>query len=111
MHPNSFGCGADGAFMRQPRVAHRSPPCKFFSRFFGDCNLQNAIDFAELERNAARSSAWQALHLSLTFSCGHIAAHHAAFYTSAFCKVQLILRSCLSSQGKAWLALHLNFNF
>ena len=58
----------------------------FFSEFFGKCNL---LDFAELrmrscgvggvERNAARYSAWQALHLSLTFSSGHIATHHAAF--------------------------------
>jgi len=51
-----------------------------------------------------------ALHLSLTFSklfdanpASHIAAHHAnfsaAFSASAFCRVQLILRSCLSSQG------------
>ena len=54
----------------------------FFRRFFVECNLQAAIDFAELRmrgcgvggveqmvgRNTARSSAWQALHLSLTFS-------------------------------------------
>ncbi|MGB7532839.1 MAG: hypothetical protein WA977_07670 [Halobacteriota archaeon] len=30
-------------FMCQPRIAHRSPPCKFC-----DCNLQAAIDFAVL---------------------------------------------------------------
>jgi hypothetical protein len=41
----------------------------------------------------------------------HTAAHHAAFSTGAFCKVQLILRSCLSSQGKAWQALHLRLTF
>jgi hypothetical protein len=45
--------------------------------FFRDCNLQNAIDFAEaaeaelksgmVGRNAARYSAWQALHLSPNF--------------------------------------------
>jgi len=38
-----------------------------------------------VERNAARSSAWLALHLSLTFSW-HIAAHHAKFLSSFFCK-------------------------
>jgi len=47
-------------FRRQARVAHRSPPCSFF----GDCNLQTAIDFAALrwrsgvggvERDALRS--------------------------------------------------------
>jgi len=45
----------------------------FFSEFFGECNL---LDFAEaaeggvggVVRNAARSSAWPALHISLTFS-------------------------------------------
>jgi hypothetical protein len=36
-----------------------------------------------VERNAARSSAWQALHLSLSFSSGRIATHHAAFSASA----------------------------
>jgi len=36
--------------------------------------------------DAARSSAWQALHLSLTFSSGRIAAHLAAFSASAFCE-------------------------
>ena len=30
-------------FRCKPRVAHRSPPRKFF----GDCNLRTAIDFAE----------------------------------------------------------------
>jgi len=56
---------------------------------------------AGLKRNAARSLAWPALRLSLTFSklsganpAYHSAAHHAAFSASAFCKVQLILRSC-----------------
>jgi len=29
----------------------------------------------------------------------HLAAHHAAFSTSAFCKVQLILRCCGSEVG------------
>ncbi|MGB7531446.1 MAG: hypothetical protein WA977_00505 [Halobacteriota archaeon] len=57
----------------QPRAAHRSPPCSFFCK----CILRTAIDFAEwrmrswwrgAERNAARYSAWLALHLSLTFS-------------------------------------------
>ena len=60
---------------------------QIFKRIFGECNLQGAIDFAVprmrsggvggVQRNAARSSAWLALHLSLTFSCGHIAAHRA----------------------------------
>ena len=37
--------------------------------FFLQVHSASAIDFAELRmRNAARSSAWQALHLSLTFS-------------------------------------------
>jgi len=72
--------------------------------------MQAAIDFAVLrmqcgvggvERNVARYSAWQALHLNLTFSrllgtnpAYHIATHHAAFSTRAFCKckLQLILR-------------------
>ena len=61
----------------QPRISHRSPPCKFC-----DCILQAAIDFAALrkrgwssrstgwagmERNALRSSAWPALYLSFNF--------------------------------------------
>jgi len=88
----------------QPHISHRTPPHKFFSRFFGECILQAAIDFAGMrmrnsgvrgvegvERNAARSSASPNLHLSLTFSCGHIAAHHANFLAGAIC---LILRSC-----------------
>ncbi|MCK4732129.1 MAG: hypothetical protein KAT65_06675, partial [Methanophagales archaeon] len=52
--------------------------------------------------------AWQALHISPTFSkllaanpACHIAAHHAAFSASAICKVQLILRSCGSGVGGA----------
>ena len=47
-----------------------------------------AAELQCVERNAARYSAWQALHLSLTFSklfdanpAWHIAAHHAAFST------------------------------
>jgi len=59
-----------------PGVAHRSPPCKFLSGFCGECIPQGAIDFAArssgvrgAERNAARSSAWLALHLTLT-NCG-----------------------------------------
>jgi len=45
-----------------------------------------------VERNAACSSAWQALHLSLSFSSGCIAAHHANFWAGAVAKLQLILR-------------------
>ena len=77
-----------------------------------------------MERNAARSSAWPALHLSLTLSSGHLATHHAPFSATAFCKVQLLLRRCGSGTGaaelqcvernaarsSAWQALHLNFN-
>jgi len=59
----TFSCNA--------RVAPRSPPCSFCYK----CILQGAIDFTEAvdamrswmrgaEWNAARSSAWQALHLS-----------------------------------------------
>ena len=75
-------------------------------------------------RNAACSLAWLALHLSLTLSklldanpALHIAAHRAAFSTSAFCKVQLLLRSCgcvvgvaerNAARSSAWLALHLS---
>jgi hypothetical protein len=103
----------------QTRVPPRSPPCSFF----GECILQAAIDFAALrKRNAARSSAWQALHLTLTFSRllvrqprisprSPLCKFLAAFSASAFCKVQLILRSCLSSQGKAWQALRLSLTF
>jgi len=47
-----------------------------------------------VDRNAARYSAWQALHLSLSFSSGRIAAHHANFWAGAVAKVQLILRRC-----------------
>jgi hypothetical protein len=70
-----------------------------------------------VERNATRYSTWQGLHLSPTFSSGRIATHHAAFSTSAFCKVQLILRSCgcgvvgverNALRYSAWLALHLS---
>jgi len=46
-----------------------------------------------VERNAARSSAWLALHLTLTFSSGRIATHRANFSAGAFCRMQLILRS------------------
>ena len=53
--------GEVGAFSPQPRISHRSPQCNFLSSFFGECILQAAIDFAAL-RNAARYSAWQALH-------------------------------------------------
>jgi len=52
--------------MCKARVAHRSAPCKFFSRFFGDCNLENAIDFAVAAD--AELEAWHALHISLIFS-------------------------------------------
>jgi len=65
-------------FKRQPLVAPRSPPCKFF----GGCNL---LDFAELRK--VELEAWRSLHLSLTFSkllatnpASHNAAHHAAFF-------------------------------
>jgi len=49
-------------FRCRPHLAPRSPPCKFC-----DCILQGAIDFAAL-RSEAELEAWQALHLSLTFS-------------------------------------------
>jgi len=70
--------------------------------------LQGAIDFAEAAD--AVLEAWQALHLSLTFSklsgthpACHIAAHRAAF--SAICKLQLILRRLRERswrRGKWW---------
>jgi hypothetical protein len=63
-----------------PRISHRNPPCKFLSSFFCNCILQAAIDFAEV-RSEAELEAWPALHISLSFSCGYIATHHAAFST------------------------------
>ena len=96
MHPISIECGVDGAFRRQPRLAHRSPP----RSFFGECILQGAIDFAEMRERSWRRGRL-CTYLSLTFSrlldakpAYHIAAHHAAFSTSAICKLQLILRCC-----------------
>ena len=42
----------------------------------------------------------------------HLATHHANISATAFCKVQLILRSGGSeAELKTWQALHLNFNF
>jgi len=38
-------------------MAHRSPPCKFFSSFFYKCNLQGATDFAELGKRSWRHGA------------------------------------------------------
>jgi len=104
-------------------------------QIFGRVHSASCIDFAErrkrswssrsnlrsgtvecVERNAARSSAWQALHISLTFSrlldakpAWHIAAHRANFWATAICKLQLILRSRLSSQGVAGFAPDPNF--
>jgi len=59
-----------------------------------------------VDRNAARSSAWPALHLSLTFSkllganpAWHLAAHRANFWAGAFRRMQLILRSGGSGVG------------
>ena len=72
-------------------VSHRTPPCTFFCKCIP---LQAAIDFAALRmrswrrRHGANSGAWT---LSAT-PAYHIAAHHANFSTSAFCKLQLILR-------------------
>jgi len=43
---SSFRDGVVWAFSHQPHLAHRSPPCKFF----GECNLQGAIDFAVLRK-------------------------------------------------------------
>ena len=63
-----------------------------------------------MERNAARSSAWQALHLSLTFSSGRFATHHAAFSASAFCRVQLICGAAVAVL-EAGPALHLSLTF
>ena len=99
-------------FRSQPLVAHRRPPCKFFSSFFYNCILQGAIVFAEA---AYPRKAWQGLHISLTFSCGHIATHHAAFSTSAICRTQLILRcwrrGANAARYSAWQALHLSLTF
>ena len=92
-------------------VAPRSPPCTFFY----NCILQGAIDFAELPTHK--------LNFQQTFRCNpayHIAAHHAAFSTGAFCTVQLVLRRCGSGVGgaerkaarsSAWQALHLSLTF
>ncbi|MGB7533043.1 MAG: hypothetical protein WA977_08750 [Halobacteriota archaeon] len=77
---------------------HIAATMQIFSSFFCDAFAKVQLILRScgsgvggVERNAARSSAWPALYLSLTFSC-HIAAHRAAFSARAFCKVQLILR-------------------
>jgi len=49
------------AFLGASPRSHRSTPCNFF----GGCDSQAAIDFAEA---AYLRKAWSALHLSLTFS-------------------------------------------
>jgi len=60
------------------------------------------------ERSGANGGAWA---LSAN-PASHLAAHHAAFSTSAFCKVQLILRSGGSeAELEAWQALHLSLTF
>jgi len=55
---------------------------------------------------SSQGKAWQALHLSPTFSklldatpASHPATHHAAFSASAICKVQLILRRLGANGG------------
>ena len=61
--------------MRQPRLAPRSPPRKFLANFSATAFRKVQLILrscggrvGSAERNAARSSAWQALHLSLIFS-------------------------------------------
>jgi hypothetical protein len=66
------------SFKYQPLVAHRSPPCNFCS----DCNLQNAIDFAELRMRCCGAEAWSEWW-GLDFRCNpasRIAAHRANFW-------------------------------
>ena len=90
----------------------REPPRSFLSSFFCKCILQGAIDFAEV-RSEAELEAWPALHISLSFSCGYIAPHHAAFST---CILQGAIDFAERSSGvrsaelEAWLALHLTLN-
>ena len=101
-------------FRCQPRVAPCSSPCKFF----GGCNL---LDFAELrmrscgvggvERNAARSSAWQALHISLTFRLAP-RSPPCNFCSECDCECAIdfaVLR--IEAKLEAWQALHLNQTF
>ncbi|MGB7532085.1 MAG: hypothetical protein WA977_03790 [Halobacteriota archaeon] len=56
MPRNSFRVWSGWGFSHQPRVAHRSPPCKFLSSFFCKCILQAAIDFAECVKCQPRFS-------------------------------------------------------
>ena len=58
-----------------------------------DAKLWGVEQMVGLERNAARSSAWPALHISLILSgllvanpAWRIAAHHAAFSAGAFAR-------------------------
>ena len=84
----------------QPPVSPRNPHAAFSARAF--CKVQLILRRCL----SSQGKAWQALHLSITFSrlsgtnpANHIATHQAAFSTSAFCKVQLILRSGGSGVG------------
>ena len=77
------GCGANGWAGEYTDGRILSSP-KFFQRFFGRCNLQGAIAFAEAALSANPAQ--------------HIATHHAAFSARAFCKLQLILRWCFKCQ-------------
>jgi len=57
-----------GLQMQTPLLTSQ-PTTQIFKQLFLQVHLQTAIDFAVLRmRSAARYSAWQALHLSLTFS-------------------------------------------
>jgi len=92
------------------------PTTRIFKR------LHSAICKVQLILRRLRKRSWRRGRLctyALTFSRLLVHQPHVAprrpprsfFFASAFCELQLVSRSCLSSQGKAWQALHLSLTF
>jgi len=73
----------------QPPLLTPQPTMQLFFLQGAFCKLQLILrccgsGVAGRGANAARSSAWPALHLSLSFSCGRIAAHRTNFWRVQF---------------------------
>ncbi|MGB7533984.1 MAG: hypothetical protein WA977_13580 [Halobacteriota archaeon] len=89
-------------FRCQPRVAHRSPPCKFF---FCKCILRTAIDFAEAAKRSC--GAWSGMDCRVA----HRSPPRRFFYK---CYLHgAIDFAALRSEAEleAWHALHISLTF
>jgi len=92
--------------MPTPRATSQ-PTTQIFKLIFRQVQFATAIDFAELRMRSEVGMRGVPRFPPRSPPCKFL----SGFSASAFCKLQLILRRCLSSQGVAWQALHRTLTF